>query len=195
MPEGTCPYSHIADGDEHPIPERVCDDWCETECRADGCPHFHATEIQLHWLRESSQRRGLATYKPQDYMLVRQPLVPISWRMPAQAQQQQQQQHHNSPPSPLSQQFSQPQSAASSQPQTPKVQPLLQLPPSPLLQLAQSRPLLLATPPAPPSPSLQPGSFTISVPTLLRGCVDDSSEYSSSHSTMAHSLSLDGADS
>ena len=87
-----CPYAHIADGDEHPIPQTTCLFYQQSKCLREDCKFFHGQKQDLAKLKAS----GKATYRPQDWMQVATPpteapkpvIIPL---MPPQPMQQQQQ--------------------------------------------------------------------------------------------------------
>lgn len=65
-----CPYAHHKEGVELPMPTTVCQFHGSVKCKKDDCKAFHGTTQEFLKLRRSNA----ATYKPQDYMEIRDPL-------------------------------------------------------------------------------------------------------------------------
>ena len=64
-----CPYAHIADGEEHPIPQATCLFFQQNKCLREDCKFFHGSKQEHAKLKAS----GKTTYRPQDTMLIATP--------------------------------------------------------------------------------------------------------------------------
>lgn len=69
-----CPYMHVADGEERPVPDSVCLFFRQSVCLREKCKFFHGAKADLDALRAA----GSKTFRPQDVMKIAIPPPELS---------------------------------------------------------------------------------------------------------------------
>lgn len=68
-PQINCPYAHIQDGEELPVPDTICLFYQQNKCLRESCKFFHGSKQDFAKIKAT----GSPTYRPQDFVPVEAP--------------------------------------------------------------------------------------------------------------------------